>query len=202
MYALSAQLKSETSEFHKAVESAGLLRRLISPRLTYDDYRRIMRVYLTIWAALEPAAYRLDWLDRVMPDPAERRRLPALEADCRVLNVEPTPFDELPGQPALPEMNSAGAALGCLYVLEGSALGGLVILRHLQRTLGLGATTGAGFFAGSGRNTLPKWRGFLDRLDELPLAISERTRVIGTAGAVFQLMSAAFAQGEFNDGHF
>ena len=47
----------------------------------------------------------------------------------------------------LPDLQGVQEALGCLYVVEGSTLGGQVIARHLRQTLGVDPRCGGSFFA-------------------------------------------------------
>ncbi|MDT8295496.1 hypothetical protein RQ744_16070, partial [Roseomonas mucosa] len=56
------------------------------------------------------------------------------------------------------------AAFGALYVLEGSALGGQVILRRAEAALGLGPERGASFHASLGRPVGEGWRRFRQAL--------------------------------------
>jgi heme oxygenase len=59
----------------------------------------------------------------------------------------------------VPEVHSVRDALGVLYVLEGSALGGAVIGRMVERDLGLKST----YFAR--RGIAARWRAFADHLE-------------------------------------
>jgi heme oxygenase len=51
-------------------------------------------------------------------------------------------------------------ALGSIYVIEGSALGGRIIAPHLKSTLGLGPGRGATYFHGFGEESGAMWRDF------------------------------------------
>lgn len=66
------------------------------------------------------------------------------------------------------ELGSLGQGLGCLYVLEGSALGGLVIYNAARRTLGVTPETGGRYFQGVGRSTVSDWKIFLTALNTIP----------------------------------
>ena len=95
-------------------------------------------------ALLSPAAEAL--LDRY-PD-AEYRympRAPLLAKDCQSLGRTG------PGQDIVaPEISLDGSdtgLLGILYVIEGSAQGGRIISRHLEKTLDINMHNGAAFFA-------------------------------------------------------
>jgi heme oxygenase len=63
-------------------------------------------------------------------DYAERRRTPLLKASLRRLGI-PTP--SLATAPRFPALDGCAEALGFLYVIEGSVLGGRTILRSLAR---------------------------------------------------------------------
>jgi heme oxygenase len=78
-------------------------------------------------------------------------RHPALAADITALGGDPA---RVPLAPLLPAVHSVQDALGVLYVLEGSALGGAVIGRMVERDLGLRSA----FFAR--RGIAPRWRAF------------------------------------------
>jgi len=84
-----------------------------------------------------------------------RRKLPLLERDFAALGT------------SLPIRQSAGLgvaiadqdqALGMLYVMEGSTLGGQVIARSLSRSLGLTETHGAAYFHSYGSAVVPRWQ--------------------------------------------
>lgn len=55
---------------------------------------------------------------------------------------------------------NAPSAFGSLYVIEGSTLGGQVLLPALQRLHGLDAGDGAAYFHGFGADTAGLWRDF------------------------------------------
>jgi heme oxygenase (biliverdin-IX-beta and delta-forming) len=66
------------------------------------------------------------------------------------------------------ELPTSGHGFGCLYVLEGSALGGRVISTRVKQTLGLGPATGGAYFHGLGRQTASHWSDFLTALNTIP----------------------------------
>ena len=57
-------------------------------------------------------------------------------------------------------LNNAAKALGCLYVLEGATLGGVLIARHVRASLGFDGDAGSAFYLGYGPRTGAMWRGF------------------------------------------
>ena len=106
-------------------------------------------------AAWEP------YLAAVLADPGffdPRRRLSHLADDLRHLRQVPA----LLPRPELPVLATEAAALGSLYVLDGSRLGGRLIARHVAETLGLRPGEGLSYY---GCHEAGSWRAFCDRLN-------------------------------------
>jgi heme oxygenase len=55
--------------------------------------------------------------------------------------------------------------LGCLYVLEGSKLGGQMISRHAKEKLNFTNVDGTRFFSAHGAKTGSYWKEFIDTLN-------------------------------------
>jgi heme oxygenase len=119
------------------------------------DYGLALQSLYAINAPTEKAIS--DYIDaQKLPfDYAARRRMPDLLADLKYLGLN-TPQLAWNG----PNICSHGELVGCLYVLEGSALGGRVIFKQLQSALKLTDLTGGRFFAGNGEQTMPMWQAF------------------------------------------
>lgn len=150
------RLKAETRAEHTAME--GTLG-LMHDDLALAHYRQLLERYFGFYAPVEA---RLAEVLGVAPpgglDVQARHKLALLRADLVALG-EPAP-DTLALCTALPPLHTPAQAMGCLYVLEGATLGGMVIGRHVQRTLGLTPDSGARFFHGNGAHTAELWRDF------------------------------------------
>ena len=156
------RLKAQTRAEHVAMEGALDLMR---DDLLLADYRRLLERYFAFYAPVE--ARLADALCAVALGGLEfetRRKLPLLRADLAALRGPAA--DTLAACDALPPLHTPAQAMGCLYVLEGATLGGMVIGRHVQRTLGLTPDRGACFFHGSGARTAETWRTFRAALAE------------------------------------
>lgn len=154
-----AALRGGTREEHEALERELALTR---DGLTLGDYTRLLVRFHGLYSRLEVSlqAWEEDW-DRLCLDWQARRKLPLLERDLRALlasEVPPRPDVPLPALTTLPR------ALGCLYVVEGSTLGGQLLTRHFGERLRLTPETGLAFFAGYRDETGPRWRQFLETL--------------------------------------
>jgi heme oxygenase len=84
-----------------------------------------------------------------------------IACDLTALGCEPCPHEAHFG----PEFTSFPHALGALYVLEGSTLGGRIILRHLETHTVDIPSDAMSFFAGHGAETGSMWRAFVAKLD-------------------------------------
>jgi heme oxygenase len=154
---LRDRLRAETRDDHDRLED-GL--GLTDPDLNLARYRAVLARFFGFWAGWEPRV-SAELSDEAFLLP--RRRLHLLRDDLRALGIEP---GTLPICPA-PALRGHGEAMGSLYVMEGSTLGGRVILQGLEG-IGLPAAGGRSYFAGYGEATGAMWRGFLERLEAEP----------------------------------
>ncbi|HEX8429996.1 MAG TPA: biliverdin-producing heme oxygenase [Longimicrobium sp.] len=179
-------LRARTSDAHERVENA---LPLMNPELDGATYARVIARFHAFHAALEPRLAAVPGVDGLGLDLDARRKIPLLERDLRVLGKAATE-----GAPAIPEVGSVAAALGCMYVLEGSTLGGRVISRHLA-TLGIDPGSGGAYFSGYGERTGEMWRAFSDVIgsfaDENPGSTDE---IVAAADATFTLLERWLAR--------
>jgi heme oxygenase (biliverdin-IX-beta and delta-forming) len=149
------RLRSETQTEHTAIEETLDLMRA---QLSIDDYRRILERFLGFYKPVELQFTRVSVPADVQALLTLHHRAPLLRSDLVALGVRSP--DELPLCDDLPPLTTASECLGCLYVMEGATLGGQVLSRHLERTLGITAESGARFFSGDGPRTGEVWKAF------------------------------------------
>ncbi len=112
------------------------------------------------WLHVTAEAQLAPWVAGISDlDFARRRREPLILAALAELRAAP-PAGNAPHFPAL---RSVAEALGLLYVLEGSSLGGRLILRHLAR-LGIDLA-GLRFLDPYGAAAGERWTGFISVLE-------------------------------------
>ncbi len=152
---LQAELRTATRDLHHRLDHHALLAPLVRSGLCMADYGLALQALYAINAPTETAI--ADYIDAqgLAFNYAARRRMPDLLNDLDFLNLN-HPQMAWPG----PTIRSSGQLVGCLYVLEGSALGGRVIFKQLQSALNLTEQTGGRFFAGNGEQTMPMWQAF------------------------------------------
>jgi heme oxygenase len=139
-------------------------------------------------APLEPRLAAAPGLAATGLDLERRRRAHLFAADLLHLGVHPA---RLPRCEGLPRVDGAARALGALYVLEGSTLGGAFLLAHLGRTLGISATAGASGLAPYGHALREMWVAYADALDGFVRASPQAApEVIDAARETFEAMLA------------
>lgn len=126
---------------------------------TRSGYADMLRRIAGCLRTIEPALARFPWSELAL-DFEARRRLPLVEQDLRWLGESSAPPDVVVEPPT-----DLAEALGMLYVLEGSTLGGQLILRTVARELGLDAEHGASYFHGHGARTGTMWKELKARAD-------------------------------------
>jgi heme oxygenase len=151
------RLKAETRDAHDRIErDLGLTRADLSLE-AYGTLLTRMHGFFSTW---EPA------VAAALDEPAffePRRKLHLLARDLMTLGLRPGPACT-----GLPAMAGPDAALGSLYVLEGSTLGGQVIRRHVDALFGFPPGGPTAYFTGYGADTGRRWQEMRARLAALP----------------------------------
>jgi heme oxygenase (biliverdin-IX-beta and delta-forming) len=149
-------------KIHTAASHADLEKTLdvFSRIQTKSDYARLLGRFLTMYEPLEDQLSRAEnWPERGL-DFDSLRKASWLREDLAALGAPAHDIDSWERCNQLPETESLGAAIGCLYVLEGSTLGGRVISKRFGETLGIAPGSGGRFFNGYGAETGERWRAF------------------------------------------
>jgi len=174
------RLRAETRPHHDAIEKA---LDLTSRTLTPFTYRQTLARFHGFYRPLEVGVQAVGgWADRGL-DLAERWKTPLLEADLRALGVDDPAA--LPVCTDLPPHATVAAAFGCLYVLEGATLGGQVISRALEKSLGLTPEAGGRFFRGYGDRTGKMWQAFRAALTACAVAPCDQDEIVSAAKDTF-----------------
>lgn len=181
--ALLERLRQETRAQHEGLEKA---LDLLSPTLDLARYQDILRRFHAFWRAWRPAAHGL--LGQEADLLAGRDRTPLLENDLAHFGLEPLPADG-----PVPPLEDTHQALGSLYVLEGSTLGGQVIARHLETHLGLREGAGYTYFQGYGRQNGPMWAALRERLAHHPAEGPAADQLVAGARETFSILEQRLA---------
>jgi heme oxygenase len=155
------RLRHETREHHERIERA--LR--LDDNLTLQRHRETLVAFLGFlepWEDAVAASVRGD--ASLLRCVDERRKLPALRHDLIALGMAEAELDALPRCEELPDVSDPGRALGSMYVIEGSTLGGQVLSRHVEQTLGMRDGVGYSYYQSYGGRVGAMWKQFRELL--------------------------------------
>ena len=150
--AIGDHLRSRTRLAHAAVDRHSVLRPLMSPGISCAEYATALASLHALYATLEPCM--AEGLVAGRSHYPFHPRCALLNADLQALGHTPFP-DQGYLRQALPA--SVDEAIGVLYVLEGSRLGGKFILENLRKTA---AGLPMDFFSDHGNDPAVTWAAF------------------------------------------
>lgn len=178
---LSTQIKEATKIGHQETEKKVILR--IKNINNNADYVELLKCFYAYFNSVEKAIS--PYINSVLPDYNERRNSSYIKADIEELGGS---IDKLP-EAATAEIKDAIQAMGALYVLEGSIMGGPYIVQMLQKK---GIEKGFSFFSGYGSESGLKWASFTGALNILPQTESDHTKAIEAAIETFKRFGDVF----------
>jgi len=169
-------LRRLTRDTHERLDQTVMAQGIFQDRARFA---RFLRMQYRFHADIAPLYARADLLAH-FPDLAARERLHRIAADLRAVGAAPP----LPIPDSQVAMLPLPAALGWLYVAEGSNLGAAVILK-LVSSLGLDAHFGASHLAPAKEGVASHWRRFTTALDAIDLHPHAEAEVTAGARAAF-----------------
>ncbi|RYD33243.1 MAG: biliverdin-producing heme oxygenase [Verrucomicrobiaceae bacterium] len=156
------ELRKSTQAIHEEMEQRLPLGR---PDLSRETYRDLVKRFHGFIIPLEKQLLKSPGMTGSDFNYQERLKQPALEADAMALGLEGE--TQLASPAELPPLENQEQVFGCLYVIEGSTLGGQVISRSLREHLDIHPENGGAYFSGYGPLTGPRWKEFLSKLAEV-----------------------------------
>jgi heme oxygenase len=181
--------KEATRSAHAAIE--GLVP-LMDPQLDRLRYCAYLERALGYYLPVEEELFTIEGLETALPDAARREKVSQLRRDLEILGSSPSRVSECN---ELPPLTSVAEALGCLYVLEGSTLGGSLIARHVKTALNIGPTNGGAFIGSYGESLGAMWRAFGSSIEAHVARADDGSAVIASARLTFATF-ARWLEGE------
>lgn len=179
-----ADLRLATEEIHERLHEAEAFRLIGESALSMHDYGRLLGSILRFHSSVQPV---LAAHPETAPLGGGMDRLERLQSDLRHIGVA-APL------PCLGRLTlDADEVVGCLYVVQGSTLGGRVIYRQLDYLFD--GAEGRSFFLGSGDEP-PKWQKVRALLEEQPPERKEALRrgAVKTFGLFEQCLAREFPE--------
>jgi len=181
---LSNIIKASTKANHQELEKEVVLR--LKAMTGPADYAALLQYFYTYFSQIE--AHLAPFITaNVLPDMQERRKSALILQDIRDLGGDVQQVAPV----SLPEVTDALSAMSALYVLEGSTLGGSVIVGMLEKR---GISTGISFFSGYGAATMSRWQTFVAALNQLPQSTEDMDRAVNTVRETFDCFLKVFQE--------
>lgn len=186
-------LKEVTRESHVALERQ---MPLLDPALPRGTYRHMVQQLFTYHKPLEATLLASSGFAELGIAYAERAKTARLARDLEALGLNTRDIEQLRVCESLPPLVHPSHIFGCLYVLEGATLGGQIVARHLQASLGLSADCGASYFSGYGVDTGPRWKTFCGMLTAYAAHTADHDDIVAGASATYATLSEWMRAGD------
>lgn len=158
--AFLSDLKSKTLDSHKKLESLQISVSILSPDMKISDYTNYLSLMHDVHKNTEELVFPLVY--EIVKDLDKRKKSNLIEEDFNFLTYNKTDLKQVFHNKEI----SAAFALGILYVMEGSTLGGRFILKNISTISGLDKGLGISYFQGYGEKTGSYWKTFLGYMSE------------------------------------
>lgn len=178
------RLREETTELHKQIEKDNLAGLIMSHEISLEEYKLLLLQNYLAYQLVE---------EEITPfyDTKQSGRLERLERDLKALDVDPAEaLNELKGEFTCA---SKSEAMGAAYVIEGSALGGMMISKELKNCHKLNQIEEHHFFNGD-RNNLKSWNNFLKIVRNTDFTKEEEEQAAGKACDTFRFFGRIFSR--------
>lgn len=150
-------LRHETYVVHDRLHVHPITSPLITNNLTHNQYVLALKAFKSFYRSLESS------LENISLPYVYSSRHDSIKKDLEYLGSSSHPYDDGLN---LGHFSDKNYALGVLYVVEGSSLGGQMIAKNVKKVLGYSKESGASFFSGDKKKTAQNWKAFLMILEK------------------------------------
>lgn len=180
------KLRNETAECHLALEKNPYSVALMSPSVTIENYLNYLTKLYGFVSGFEKNVFPS--LIDVDPDIENRRKTHWMEQDILVLGGDLTKIPVMPAEVFSKHYTHEAVALGGLYVLEGSMLGGNIIKKHLSEKLNDSVIDKMRYLTAYGAETGKVWKNFLTLLTHHASDKNKEDAIIKSAVITFRFI--------------
>jgi heme oxygenase (biliverdin-IX-beta and delta-forming) len=189
------QLRAKTAGSHQLIEQNIASQQLMGPGVTLLQYGHYLKNLYGFVQGFEKMVFPLlNHYPLLQLD--NRKKLHLLQADLAMLN-DTDELQLLPDELFSTHYGSIPAALGGMYVLEGSTLGGQIISKHLLNTLGNAAAGSTTYFTAYAGQTGSMWKNFLQLLCEAAVTTEGEEEIIESAINTFTLLNTSLLKSHY-----
>lgn len=177
------RLRVETRELHEEIEKENLAGLVMSNTIDLKQYKLLLLQNYVAYKITESEISRhLEDFSSVKSEQLQKD-LDALGVDYSVATEYQDEF----------HCSGKAEALGAAYVVEGSALGGMVISRQIKNCSSLSKIENHYFFNGE-RDNLKNWKSFSKNLDGTEFTIDQEEQAIEMAKETFRFFGKVFRE--------
>lgn len=175
------RLREATNRLHKEIEADNSASRIIDHSITLKEYKLLLLQNYIAYKVTE------EEIGKFIPS-LEGQKHQRLKKDLEDLDMNTGIVSHYK---ASFSCSSYAEALGAAYVVEGSALGGMVIAKELKHCDNLEGIKEHHFFNGD-RNNVKSWNAFKKELDATELSEEETILATEKAKATFRFFREVF----------
>jgi len=176
------KLRLETAALHQRLEDDNPAQAILNHSMDLDGYKTLLLQNYLAYRCMEGQIKR--HLPQLSMDKTER-----LEADLRDLGIAPDAY--LSSDTPDFEIQSVAQAYGAAYVVEGSAMGGMVIAKHLRKCEALQDLKKQHFFSGD-KSSLTSWKHFKEELQRQEFDPRQKEELLAAAKEAFLVFEKFF----------
>lgn len=184
-------LRSTTAQSHTNLEALPISASIMNPQVTNSEYALYLDLMHDVVKDAEENIFPA--LGDIITDLKDRSKNHLLEQDLKALGYTKANTEAKPLSASL-ENSSKAFAMGIFYVVEGSSLGGRVILKNINAALGHDIENGASYFGGYGGQTGSHWKNFLVQLTQYEAQNNNADEIIAGADYAFNAISRHFTE--------
>ncbi|MDT0647568.1 biliverdin-producing heme oxygenase [Zunongwangia sp. F260] len=178
-----SELRDSTAELHREIEEENAAGKIMDHSISITQYKNLLFQNYVAYAISEKEISA----QLVNYEPSKYKEL---EKDLDQLNV-PAEIPLFSGSDFF--CNSEAEAFGAAYVVEGSAMGGMLISRNLKHCKKLSSIENHHFFNGK-RDSLKSWNKFKKLIESKTFTEEEKTSAINKAKETFEFFGQVFRQ--------
>jgi heme oxygenase len=182
------ELKEATLANHQQTEKQLILR--MKAMRSLDQYIALLQMFYGYFGGLEQQINK--FVDaQNLPDHNQRRKTESIATDIQNLGATIPPLAQ---RGELPEIDNLKKAIGALYVIEGSTLGGKIIAGMMRQHFTFQGDEGLSFFCGYGDDTDKMWTSFKNELNAIASTTQGRTEITKAADQTFEMFGEWIAK--------
>lgn len=175
------RFREATKQLHQEIEEENSAAKIIDHSITREEYKLLLLQNYIAYKITEEQISKFLPGGEVSKHQRLQQDLENLKVDTAVSSAYGSDFS----------CNSYAEALGAAYVVEGSALGGMVIAKELKQCENLSDLEDQSFFNGD-RNNVKSWNAFKKQLDTTNLTEEEALAATEKAKETFRFFQKVF----------